>query len=61
MKSLGVCYWYVKMPRWGCVEYGIKYIAFYVKKHIAHLTALFWFPAGLQQAAKGTSICEIPL
>ena len=39
MKSLGVYYWYVKMPRWGCVEHGLKYIMFYVKKHIAHLVA----------------------
>ena len=31
---LGVCYWYVKMPRCGCVEHGLEYITFYVQKHI---------------------------
>ena len=24
MKSLGVCYWYVKMPRYGYVEFGLE-------------------------------------
>ena len=31
------------------------------KKHIALLMALFWFPAGSRQAARGTRICENPL
>ena len=37
MKSFGVCYWYVKMPRGGCVEHGLQYITLYGQKHIAHL------------------------
>ena len=37
MKSLRVCYWNVKMLRCGCVEHGLEYIMFYVKKHIAPL------------------------
>ena len=36
----GVYYWYLKMPRCGCVENGLEYIAFHVQKHIAHLVAL---------------------
>ena len=32
MKSLGVYYWCVKIPKWGYMEHGLKYIAFYVKK-----------------------------
>ena len=39
MKSLGVYYWYVKMPRCGCVEHGLQYITFYAQQHIAHLAA----------------------
>ena len=39
MKSLGVYYWHVKMPRCGCVEHGLEYITFHVQKHIAHLAA----------------------
>ena len=31
MKSLGVYYWYVKMPPCGCVEHGLEYITFYVE------------------------------
>ena len=61
MKSLGVFYWYVAMPQFGCVEHGIWYITFYVQKHIAHLAALFWFPVGLRRAARGARICETPL
>ena len=37
MKSLGVCYWYVKMPWCGCVEHGLEYSTFYVQKHMAPL------------------------
>ena len=33
----------------------------YVQKHIAHLVALFWFPAGSRRAAGGAHICETPL
>ena len=36
-KSLGVCYWCVKIPQCRCMEHGSKYITFYVQKHIAHL------------------------
>ena len=32
MKSLGVCYWYVKMTQCRYVEHGLEYITFYVKK-----------------------------
>ena len=39
MKSLGVYYWYVKIPQCGCVEHGLKYITFYVEKYIAYLAA----------------------
>ena len=39
MKSLGVCYWYVKMPRCGCVEHGLGCIKFYVHKHKTPLAA----------------------
>ena len=61
MKSLGVCYWYVKMPQCGCVEHGLAYIALYVQKHIAHLVSSFWFPAGSRRAARSARICETPL
>ena len=61
MKSLWVCYWYVKMPRYGYVEHGLAYVTFYVQKHKAHLAALFWFPAGSRRAARGALICETPL
>ena len=44
MKSFGVYYWYVKMPQCGCVEHGLEYITFYVKKYIAHLVACSGFP-----------------
>ena len=30
MKSLGVYYRYVKMPRCGCMEHGLEYITFFV-------------------------------
>ena len=39
MKSLGVYYWYVKMPQCGCVEHGLEYITFYVEKHIEYKAA----------------------
>ena len=58
MKSVGVCYWYVTMSRCGCVEHGLQWITSYVQKHIIHLAALFWFPAGSRLAARGARICE---
>ena len=61
MKTLQVCYWYVKMPQCGCVDHGLAYDTFYVQKHIAYLIALFWFPAGSRRAAVGARICETPL
>ena len=61
MKSLGVCYWYVKMPQCGCVEHGLAYTTFYVQKHRAHLAVLFYFPAGSRWTARGARICETPL
>ena len=33
-KSLGVCYWCVKIPHCGYMEHGLKHISFYVQKHI---------------------------
>ena len=33
-KSLGVCYWCVKLPQCGCMEHGLKHITFNVQKHI---------------------------
>ena len=58
MKSLGVYYWYVKMPGRGYVEHRLEYFAFYVQKHIAHLTACSGHPPGLRRAARGTRISE---
>ena len=37
MKSLGICYWYVNMPLCDCVEHGLEYVTFYVKKHVTPL------------------------
>ena len=31
-----------------------------VEKHIAHLVALFWFPAGSRRATGCARICETP-
>ena len=36
-KSLGVCYWCVKIPQHGYMEHGLKHILFYVLKHIVAL------------------------
>ena len=58
MKSLRVCYWYVKMPQWGYVEHRLECIKFYVQKHIAPLMALFWFSAVSRRATRGNRICE---
>ena len=40
-KSLGVCYWWVKIPLCGCMEYGLKHIACYVQKYIAALAICY--------------------
>ena len=37
MKSLGVCYWCVKIPHRGYMEHVFKHITFYDHKHIAAL------------------------
>ena len=60
MKSMGVYYWYVKMPPlpWcRCVEHGFD-IMFYVQKQMAPQAALFWSPAGSWLATRGACICE---
>ena len=31
MKSLGVCFWYVKISRGMCVEHELEYFSFYVQ------------------------------
>ena len=36
-KSLGVCYWCVKIPQYGYVGHGLRLITFYIQKHIAAL------------------------
>ena len=59
MQSLGVYYWYVKMPR-VCGAWIIIY-CIYVQKHVVPLVALLWFPAGLRWADRGARICETPL
>ena len=40
-KSLGVCYWCVKIPQCGYVEHGLKHISFYVQKHIVTLAVCY--------------------
>ena len=55
---LGVFYWYVKIPRCGCVENDLKHIAFYVEKYIPLFDGLFWFPAGPRRAVRGARIRE---
>ena len=40
-KSLGVCYWCVKMPHCGYIEHGLKHIIFCVQKHIAALVRCY--------------------
>ena len=46
MKFLGVYFWYVKMLLCGCVEHGLEYITFYVKKMYSTLGGLFWTNTG---------------
>ena len=38
---LGVYYWCVKIPQCRYMEHGLKYITFYVKKHITHLAMCY--------------------
>ena len=37
MESLGVCYWYVRIPQCGYMEQGLAPITFYVQKHMTPL------------------------
>ena len=41
MKSLGVYYWYVKLPQCRYMEHGLEYITSYVEKHIAPLAICY--------------------
>ena len=50
-KSLGVCYWCVKIPQCGYMEQGLKQIAFYVQQHIVAM-AMCYNPA---------LVCDKPL
>ena len=62
MKSMGAYYWYVKIPQCGYMEYGLKYIAFYVQKHIYNtLHSCHNFPAGSHQTTRGARIYETSL
>ena len=61
MKSLGVCYWYVKVPRCECVEHWLEYNYVLCLKTYSTFGGLFWFSTGSRRAAKGTRICETPL
>ena len=56
MKSFGVCYWYVKIPKCGYMEHGLADITFYVHKTYDTFVGLFWDPAGSRQAARGAHI-----
>ena len=60
MKSLGVMLLMCQNAMMRGVEHGL---GFYVlcSKHVVHLAALFWFPAGSRRAARGAHICETPL
>ena len=40
MKSMGVCYWCVKIPQCWYMEHGLKDIAFYFQKHITPCTVV---------------------
>ena len=37
MKSLGVCYWYVRIQQCRYKKHGLEHITFYVKKYMAPL------------------------
>ena len=58
MKSLRVYYWYVKMPRFGYVEHGLKYFLFYDQKHIAPLVACSGPHPGSRRVARSARISE---
>ena len=55
MKSLGVCYSYVKMR-----VYGAWIMIYYIlcPKTYGIFDGLFWSPAGSRQAARSGCICE---
>ena len=61
MKSLGVYYWYVKMPLCAYMELGLKYFSYYVQKYMAHLAACSGHPAGSRWAASGARMSETRL
>ena len=56
-KSLGVYYWYVKVPRCGCVEHGLKRNCFRLKIY-RKLGGQFCTPTGLRQDTRCTCICK---
>ena len=58
MTSLGVYYWYIKIPRCWCAEHGLEYITFYFQKYIEHLAPCSGPPVGSRRAARGTRICK---
>ena len=43
-KSMGAYYWYVKIPQWWYMDHGLKDIAFYVQKQIAHWAVCYNYP-----------------
>ena len=49
-------YWYVNMPRCGCVEHGLEFLSFYVQKHKAHLAACSGPNTGSRRAARGAHL-----
>ena len=40
-KSVGVCYWCVKIPQCNYMEHELKHIPFYVQKHISALATCY--------------------
>ena len=61
MKFLGEYNWYVKIPQCGYMERGLKYILFYVQKHIAPLAICYNPQLVLWQAARSARISETRL
>ena len=59
MKSLGVCYWYDKIPQCRYMEHGLEYILW--SKAYGTFGGLFWIPTGLRRAARNAGICETHL
>ena len=55
-KSMGVCYWCVKIPQPRYMGHGLKVITFYVQKHIVEKVS--WSRASSRQAARSARICE---